>query len=166
MTHVPLYPHENDASHSQEPRIEPEEEKIEYISPPFVIIDDRQQTEESLESSSEAAAETPKSPFSMRFLCFLGLIFCLIFGTGMFLMSLVSTLIATISLFRNKELNQTVKQFWKLSTHTLIAGLGFVLGIISPTLGLGLIVLYFSVTGEVVDNSLLHSIIKRSFNNF
>lgn len=159
MTHIPLYPEENNDS-------ETNNEKIEYIYPQFEILDDREKIAENREIPNDPAAEMPKSPVSMRFLCFLGLIFCLIFGGGMFLMSLVSTLIGTISLFRNQELNRTIRQFWKISTHTLIAGLGFVLGIISPTLGLGLIVLYFSITGQTVDNSLLHSIIKRSFNKF
>lgn len=141
--------------------IPPREEKIHYLEPTVIVIDDRQQQEKESAANPQA-----KSPLSLRFLCVLGLIFCSIFGVGMFLMSLVSTLIATCYLYRNANLNRAMLHFWKLSAHTLIASLGFVLGLISPGLGLSLIVLYFSITGEQMDNNFLHAFIKKSFNKF
>lgn len=148
---------------SQDPQ--PSEEKIHYLEPQVIIIDDRQNSQKESVNQNEASAPK-KSANSLRFLCVLGLIFCSIFGFGMLLMSTISTVIASCYLFRNANLNQSMRHFWKLSTHTLVAGFGFLLGLISPTIGLGLIGLYFSVTGEAIDNQFLHMIIKRSFNNF
>lgn len=159
MPQVPLYPQDDGVVYHSEDIVQ-EEEKPHYIEPQYIIIDDRHQNKQ------DTGSQEQKGPLSLRFLCVLGLIFCSIFGLGMLLMSLFSTLMATCYLFRNANLNKSMLHFWKLSTHTLVAGFGFVLGLISPTVGLGLIALYFSVTGEVVDNSLLHSIIKRSFNKF
>ena len=164
MPQAPLYPHDDGVVYHSENTVQ-EEEKPHYIEPQYIIIDDRFKQKES-NSSSETGSQEQKGPLSLRFLCVLGLIFCSIFGLGMFLMSLFATVMSACYLFRNVNLNKSMLHFWKLSTHTLIAGFGFVLGLISPTLGLGLIALYFSVTGEVIDNSLLHSIIKRSFNKF
>lgn len=163
MPQQPLYPQDDGDTYNWEEPAQ-EEEKAHVIQPQYVIIDDRNNNKE--ERTTDGESQETKSPMSLRFLCFLGLIFCSIFGLGMFLMSIFSTLMATCYLFRNANLNQAMSHFWKLSAHTLVAGLGFTLGLISPTLGLGLIVLYFSVTGQTIDNSLLHSIIKRSFNKF
>lgn len=138
--------------------------KPHYITPQFEIIDDRAKTQSHEEESTQSEKTT--SPLSLRFICFLGLIFCSIFGLGMFLMSLVTTVIAALSLFRNPSLNESVLGFWKLSTHALVAGLGFIVGLVSPALGLSLIALYFSVTGKVIDYSLLCEIVKKSFNKF
>jgi hypothetical protein len=54
--------------------------------------------------------------------------------------------------------------FWKLSIHTLVAGIGCTIGLISPPLGLGLVALYFSLTGQSVNNAFLDSVLNRSFN--
>jgi hypothetical protein len=155
--------------------------KPHFKRPKFILIDDRegqesqyipfdsassQEPDNSSQHEKEELKSSSKSPVSLRFLCVLGLIFCLVFGLGIFLWSIALSFLAAISLFKNQNLNQGVRSFWKLYMHTVIAGFGFALGILSPTIGLGLIVLYFSVTGEVIENNFLHKIIKRSFNKF
>jgi hypothetical protein len=158
-----------------------EENRPQFKRPKFILIDDRQgqqsqdfpfdsaptqEPDDSSQNEKEELKSSAKSPVSLRFLCVLGLVFCLVFGLGIFLWSIALSFLAAVSLFQNQNLNHGVRSFWKLYMHTVIAGLGFALGILSPTIGLGLIVLYFSVTGEVIENNFLHKIIKRSFNKF
>jgi hypothetical protein len=162
---------EDEKKSSVNDRFEVEEEKPEFKRPDFVVIDERNgkkmYTHFGEKTSQNEDKETPaKGNVSLRFLCLLGLIFCLVFGLGILVWSIVLTFLATLSFFQNPTLNQGVKSFWKLYSHIVIVGLGFILGLISPTLGLGLIGLYFSITGEVIDNSLLRKILKGSFNRF
>ena len=141
----------------------------EFKRPDLIIVEvQKNQDQEKLDldgenKGSQSQKESAQGAFSLRFFCFLGLIFCLIFGIGILLGSTVMTVLAALSLFRNQNLNESLYGLWKLSMHTLVAGFGFVLGLISPTLGLGLIALYFSISGEVIDNNLLRKIIQRSF---
>lgn len=143
-----------------------ETEQSEYKRPDLIIIDQPQEKKEensTQPNSSDQIGE--QSPISLRFLCVLGLIFCLVFGIGMLLWSMVLIVLAVFSLFRNTSLNQSLRTFGKICVSTIVAGLCFTLGILSPTLGLGLLVLYFSLTGEMIDNSLLRKILRRSFDN-
>lgn len=161
MPQVPLYPQDNEEFY------EPEEgeEKPQFVTPPVIVLDDKLDQEPDFAEATEEKQET-KSPFSLRFLCFLGLIFCTIFGLGMTLLSLLSTIISIFTLFRNKGLNQATLTNWKLAGHTLVAWFSFVIGLISPAFGLSLIALYFSITGQVTSDNALHSFIKHTFKNF
>ena len=151
-----------------------EEEKPQFKRPEFILIDDRNGKEkityfkeDSPQSSHNSfeKAEAPKSAFSLRFICLLGLIFCFMFGLGMFLWSVTLTALATLSLFQNHRLNQGMRHFWKLFIHTFVAGFSFALGMMSPTLGLGLLALYFSRVGHLVGDDLLRKIIRCSFHH-
>jgi hypothetical protein len=75
------------------------------------------------------------------------------------------TCLATFSLFLNPNLNKGMRHFWKLFANTLVAGFGFTLGMISPTLGLGLLAIYFSLAGNLVEDDLLRKVIRCSFNH-
>jgi hypothetical protein len=171
MSNVPLFPKEegtsSDKSHVGE-------DKVQYKRPEFILIDDRQGKSQYTYFGADSSRQpnysgggkeepTKKGSFSLRFICLLGLIFCLVFGLGILIWSIVITLLATLSLFQNHGLNQAVRSFWKIYTHTVIVGFGFALGLMSPTLGLGLIALYFSMTGELMDEDFLRKVIRRSF---
>ena len=172
MSQAPLFPREDGlSSDSHSSR----EEESHFKRPEFVLIDDREeknrQTYFGADSSQQDAFgreehRASKDPLSLRFICLLGFVFCLVFGAGIFLWSLAMTLFATLSLFQNRALNQSMQSFWKICLHTIIAGFGFILGILSPTLGLGLIALYFSLAGRLVKDDLLRKVIKRSFRHF
>ncbi len=173
MSNTPLFPQEEDFSHQGG---DTEEEKPQFKRPEFILIDDRpgkiQYTHFESDSSnkpngsSQAKKEQTKSskgPVSLRFICLLGLIFCFVFGLGMLLWSIALTVLATLSLFQNRGLNQGLRSFWKIVINTFVAGFGFMLGLISPTLGLGLLALYFSLKGELVNDDILRKVIRRSF---
>lgn len=149
--------------------------KPQYIQPNYIIIDDRKESRQhggdpfdrrqSIHFGETGEKNSPQASTSLRFLCVLGLVFCLVFGFGILLWSIVLTLFALLTFFQNHQLNQSVRTFWKLYLNTMIAGFGFALGVLSPPLGLGLLVLYFSLTGESFDSQLLRKIIRRSFKN-
>lgn len=172
MSNNPYFPHEESPSNQGHL----EESKPQFKRPEFVLIDDRQGEKkfthfgsESTENSKESfksgqEKQAAKGPFSLRFVCLLGFIFCLVFGLGMLVWSLVMTCLATFSLFLNPNLNKGMRHFWKLFANTFIAGFGFTLGMISPTLGLGLLAIYFSLASSLVEDDLLRKIIRRSFN--
>lgn len=147
-----------------------------YKRPEFILIDDqhekKQYTYFSGDSSKKPLEEEKEGEplkqgaLSPRFLCFVGFIFCLVFGLGMLIWASVLTFLAVCSFFQNRPLNESVGQVWKLYMHTVIAGLGFTIGLLSPALGLSLIALYFSLVGEMTDSPLLRKIFRGSFNQF
>lgn len=129
---------------------------VEYKTPSFLLIDDREggtrqtyygsdglgQPQEAVESEGE------KSSISLRFLCFLGLIACVVFGLLIFIGAIALSVLALGSFFRNSQLNQGVCNLWMLCLHSIVSSVGFLIGIVSPTIGLGLVVFYFSIIGK------------------
>lgn len=153
-----------------------DEQKGDIKCPEFVLIDDRNGEERHThfnvdasqhpqEGRGEEAQNRSKSPLSLRFICFLGFIFCLIFGLGMLMWSVVMSCLATLSLFQNPNLNKGTRNFWKIFVNTCVAGFGFTLGLISPTLGLGMLAIYFSLKGNLVEDDFLRKVIRRSFSH-
>jgi hypothetical protein len=174
MSHSPYFPHEESPSSNQG---HIKEGKPQVRRPEFILIDDRHgerkythfgsESVDAAQHSFKTEAEekqAAKGPFSLRFICLLGFIFCLVFGMGMLLWSVVMTCLATFSLFLNPNINRSMRHFWKLLANTFVAGFGFTLGMISPTLGLGLLAIYFSLAGNLVEDDLLRKVIRRSFN--
>lgn len=159
---------------SQEPQ--EEESKLVYKRPDFILIDERgekkkysyfgadpSQPSQGPFESEQSAKKAAKGSHSLRFICFLGLIFCLIFGCGMLIWSTLMTGLAIVTLFQNPALNRSMLNFWKIFFNTSIAAIGFTLGVMSPTLGLSLLALYFTFSGNLADEDLLRKVIRRSF---
>jgi hypothetical protein len=145
-----------------------------YKRAEVIIIDDRIDQQEgddrsafSDEEGRAAGSDQKQSSLSLRYTCMLGLVFCSIFGFGMLLLSILMTMIATISLFQNKELNATAGRFWSLVGNTAVAGFGFILGLINPRFGLSLVLLYFSMSDEQsIDDDILSQIFRHSTKGF
>lgn len=175
MSHQKHFPQDEENSSNAN---EAKKEEPDYICPEFVLIDERdgkgQQTyfgidavpksSEFFQSNQQTSHHSKNGQTSLRFLCVLGLIFCLVFGIGMAFISTVMTMLATLSLFQNRHLNQGVWTFWKNTMHAGIAGFGFLLGLVSPTLGLGLIALYFSIATDLVGDDILRKFIRQAVN--
>lgn len=147
------------------------------VCPEFVLIDDRGEQSQMTyfgsdhskrayeESSHTEESQGDTNSLSLRFVCFLGFIFCAILGIGLLLWSIVLSVAAACAFFRNSQLNHKVANFWKIALPILLAGVGFAIGIISPPIGLGLIAVYFSFAGDQISNPL-SSILKQSFTHF
>lgn len=161
----------NEAKSSQNP------EQPQYKRPEFILIDDREEKSRysyfnphSPEPQSFSHTEEQERDYSrlrgaisLRILFFLGIILCVIVGFGILIGSVVVTFLAACSLFKNPSLNQGVRHFWKIYMHAVMTGLGCALGVISPTLGLSSIILYFSLSVGKGDH-FLNKIFQKSFN--
>lgn len=175
MTHSHRSKPDHDDSHNEENRPSDQEEKITYKRPEFIVIDDRSsnpygyQKQTHYNSSGEQTkndehSQVQQSPFSLRFICLLGIIFCLIFGIGLFFIASLSTIVAIVFLLQNGELNRGVRALWKLFSNVIVVGTGCVIGLISPAIGIGLMALYFSLSGERAGSDGLKRAVKRWFN--
>lgn len=148
-----------------------EQKDSEYKQPDEIIVDEGTDVHLHSQNDESARQESPyddqiggqKAPISLRFICFLGLIFCVIFGIGMLFFSLLSSLFVLFTLFQSIRLNSACYNFWKLYVNAVVAGVGFLLGIIVPPIGLGFLLLYFSMIGETLDSGILSKIFKKSF---
>ncbi len=65
------------------------DQKSRFISPEFILIDDRNGKEQYTYFNSDPSYKHPqpssvKDSTSLRFICLLGLIFCSLFGLGVF----------------------------------------------------------------------------------
>lgn len=142
-------------------------EHSEYKYPDQIIVDDEnhhhEKSESQYENDRKEEAADQGQPLSLRLLCFLGLIFCSVFGLGMIILSIITTFFACITLFQNSNVNRDLFRYWKSTFNTFVAGFGFILGLLIPPLGLGFLVLYFSLVGENMDTDILTKIIKKSF---
>ena len=176
MSDVPHIPREEETQETSS-NSRREEQPL-FRRPEFILIDDQRgksqysyfaedSSPKPHHSSQKEKRDVPpsKGAISLRFICLLGLIFCSVFGFGILLWSIAVTFLATFSLFKNRGLNQGMRSFWKISFNTLVAGFGFTLGLISPTLGLSLLALYFSLAGELVQDDILRKVIRRSFSH-
>lgn len=146
-----------------------ERSQSEVIQPEYVLIDERdgekKYTHFGVDAiphpvDGEELKQKQKNSVSLRFLCLLGLIFCIIFGFGMFLWSMGMTALAALSLFQNPSLNQGVKDFWKILGSTIISSFCLILGLLIPPVGLGLLVFYFSRRGK---EDVLQRVFQSSF---
>jgi hypothetical protein len=150
-------------------------EKIIYKTPEFVLIDDREKEANGHQKQthydangnptdySKTSASQSQGPFSLRFLCFLGFVFCTVFGLGLLLIATLATLMSLVFLLQNKELNRSVLSLWKLYVNVVVAGVGCFIGLFSPAIGIGLIAVYFSFSSEQFSSDVLKTIIKRFF---
>ncbi len=151
---------------------EPNKEKIE--EPEFLLIDDRggketytyfgkgsSRTSQESPYGQRTGADTSKKNPSLRFFSFLGLLFCLIFGCGIFLWSCAMTFLSFITLFQNPRINREMVGFWKISWNTLMAALFFAVGILFPALGLALFVFYFSLASGLNAQEIFQKVMNR-----
>jgi hypothetical protein len=160
----------NDADKtSQKSNQNDSKENIVYKKPEFILIDDRKGGQSQTHYDSEGnptndtESFTSQRPFPLRFLCFLGVVFCLVFGLGLLVIASLATLGALVFLLQNQELNQSVATLWKLYVNVVIAGLGCVIGVFNPAIGIGLMAVYFSLSGEHSSSDFLKNILKRFF---
>lgn len=138
-----------------------------YVRPEFTILDDQndhsQTREEKPKESAKKGDPSPTNSFSLKILCLLGVVFCLIYGIGMLLISVIMSVVAALTLFQNHEINRSARKFWKISLNTLVAGFGLGVSILNPALGFGLLFIYFSISEGAIGTELFRTIFKRSF---
>jgi|688.fasta_scaffold01000_9 hypothetical protein len=143
-----------------------EKEKRKIHQPEFIILtSDEEEGErgpkrESLQGEYVEILKTlggKKFSWSIRLLTFLAAIGAAVGLIFVFFMTLVSTLLAGLTLFMNKEINAKVINSWKNVRKILVILVGLTIGIFSPTLGFGLIILYLMLHGESLKKNLFFS---------
>ncbi len=134
------------------------------LRPSFTLIEKRDGEEVSTyfvspEDEKKQEEKKRKAHSSVRFLCFLGFIYCSIFGIGMFIWATLMTGMAVFFLFQNRPLNHSLLKVWKIVWKTSLAWLGFTVGLISPFLGLTFLAFTFSLgKNNTIQNFLNHFI--------
>ena len=160
---------------SQNPSDDKSSEQPPRKKPEFIIIDDRHPQHGGPHPEDYPKGDHPftkeekeipaQNSASLRIWCLMGFVFCMVFSAGMLIWLLIFGFLAAVILFQSKRLNQMVVTFWNLYTNSSVALLGFGIGIISPSLGLGLLLLYFSIQQQKMDPEFFKQILKRTFKN-
>lgn len=135
--------------------------------PDFIIMND---TQEFLHGThSKSSSETPfrlpsiQNSFSLRLFCFFGTLLSFLVAIGMLIATVCVFLLAALLLFQHRVLNQYLSNFWSFYINSSVVALGLAIACLSPMLGLGLLLIYFSFKTDSVDGSLLKKIFRKSF---
>lgn len=135
------------------------------VEPEVIVIDNLENYEDPSKFNFEDLKRISKSKnfHSIRILCFIAMICCSLFALGVIAYMGFLLLLAAICLFQNPSINQLFYSFSKLFINSLVFSIGFALAILSPTLGIGFLILYFSLKGEKKDRDLLKKTLNRFF---
>ncbi len=137
--------------------------------PEFIYIDERQERAKRAESLQKASGayieklqliDNRKIPFIFRFL---SLLWSFAFAAGaalLFVLCVVLFPIAILLFFRWERLNAFIKRQWTLMGKLLVFSIGTLIATVNPPYGFGIIVLYFVLRGEDIENNALMRLIK------
>jgi hypothetical protein len=78
---------------------------------------------------------------------------------------LLNVIISALALFQNANLNKYLSLSWKNVKKVFAFWAGVVVGLFSPSLGLGLVILYFMQEGEPLNKAVLSRLFKSKFPN-
>lgn len=143
--------------------------------PEFIILEDSRDYVQDRQNSRQKANveesfEPPEMrfpivhPITLRLLCLLGMFISVLVVIGMFIWVVVFFALATLLFFQVQAVNQILYQTWRVYTNASAAMIGFALAVISPALGIGFLVIYFSLKRVSADQNLLKQILKNLFN--
>jgi hypothetical protein len=164
-------------SPNQKPEETPKNAEKEIKRPEFIIIDDT--TEylhgprfKSKEKQGVQAYQAFLEGKSWTFFLFLRIfslfaaLLCFMWMAGSFGLLVFFMALHTLLLFQSQTLNSLCIRFWEVLKLTTISMGGLVLSIFSPSLGFGLLILYFSMRNSEIGNELLKKMTKDIFNKF
>jgi hypothetical protein len=142
-----------------------DDEKSHFKKPDFIILEDTKDyiygSQTVTEDEELWQMQRKKYPIWLRALCFLGVFGSLFFASAVLSYLLFLFLGAALYLFQSKEANQSFYKFWRLFNNTVAVTTSLLIGIFSPTLGIGMLIIYFSVRGEDKDRQFLKRTLKR-----
>lgn len=151
----------------EESGTENESAKEKVKRPEFIILDDTQEfirgghQQYRIPEEELLTQEPSRSPLAIRILCLVGLFFSVLVAAGLLVGAIVSVLVATVCLFMNHTANDRVVRFWTLFRHAVVIIVGLLIALFSPTLGFGLLILYFSMKGTSRDREVLKRALKK-----
>jgi ABC-type spermidine/putrescine transport system permease subunit I len=136
---------------------DPKEEPATYHRPEYVVLDDEGKDSAYGHKQEEQYQylfrnlKKIESTWIVRILAFI--VFFLLVAVAFFSLFFVAInfLLAALTLFQNVKVYQAALKSWKNFKKILTCTLGLGITVFSPTLGLGLIFLYFMINNEPLD---------------
>jgi hypothetical protein len=142
---------------------EGEEEKPKIHQPEFIILDGSDEGPSPSQESKEMGAEYVETlqkighmsfGWPIRIMCFSGAIIAALATAFVAVLACVSFLIAGLVLFMMKDANAQMFKVFATVRKLFVLTLGLLIAVFSPPLGLGMIVLYFMLHGERLQQSI------------
>jgi hypothetical protein len=137
--------------------------------PEFIFIDEGEEKQELPHRKSSFPYEEisrlkgVKYPFFLRMFSLFASILALLWAWGALLCTLGLGAVALITVGQWKEVNELIPIYWKVLKRAMVFFIGCLVGVFSPTLGFGFVLLYFMLRGETMNrNSMFEKIISRS----
>lgn len=111
-------------------------EGLKAIYPDEILIGPISGDEEKISnSSSQEQPSTPETPPHSRLLYFFAFISSFLMAVILFICALILSFLAAFQLFKNEELNRSIKSIWILFAHTLMMSLAMAVGVLNPSFG-------------------------------
>jgi len=137
------------------------EPEIIYIDDVYVEPETNESTSQQQLYSSINQLEKTHYPFFLRIITFFAALALALVLPLFALFVAAHGLIAGLLLFKNATSNTKALYYWRQLKKTAVVMLSLLIATISPSFGLGMIVLYFVLQGEEIHNSFLNQMINR-----
>jgi hypothetical protein len=141
-----------------DPQQKPSDKK-KIHEPEFIILDAEDEDRESFVKKSQAEYfETFQMLKTLRHTWSLRLISAVLFWFSLFVLVVfffvfaVNVLFSVVTLFQNKKLDSGTLAAWAQFKKACVFSVGLLLAVFSPSLGFGLIVLYYLLREEKLSN--------------
>lgn len=104
-----------------------------------------------------------KYPFVVRVIAFLAALCALGWMIGCVISGIIFFVLAAVTLFRVASMNRYALRAWSFFKTALVGFISAMIAIFSPSLGLGLFIMYFTLKHEAIENSLFQGIVNNYF---
>lgn len=135
--------------------------------PEYIILDKEEEQPQNQQSKEQAdyLATLQKIGqlqfgFGLRFLCLIAGLVAAVATVIVGALALIVFGIGLITLFMSKEINEQVVKALRNVRKLLVITFGLFLAVLSPALGLGMIILYFMLKGEALQQDIVNRVIR------
>jgi hypothetical protein len=168
--HMPSYkiPSDNDSENDLNG---PEEPKVERKIPDFIYVDhgpqddahkigatpqDPRQMFGSIETMTRG-----RHPFYLRLLAFLGTFVMIFLSVIVFAVALVFIALSLLFVRQSTYMNEQARVAWKFFKKAMVFTLGCFVCIFNMSFGIGIVLMYFMLTGEKLSNRFVQEFSKQ-----
>lgn len=148
--------------------MEQEEDKDRTVhQPEYIILDKEEEPAQPQYAKEQADYLTTlhkigqmRFGVGIRFLCLVAGLVAAIATLFVAALSLIVVALGAITLFLSKDVNTQVLNSLRNVRKLLVITFGLLLAVVSPALGLGMIVLYFMLKGESLQQDIINKVVK------
>lgn len=147
-----------------------EPEKFEGKLPDAIYVDDVHQYEKRKTFSGKMEyfekiqkIEKGGYPFFLRIITAVGGTLILVWSLLLAVFTAFITVLVAVCFFASDQLNQNVKNLWKMLGRMCVFSLSLFIASFAPAFGFGVIALYMMMNGENVEASFMSRILKGRF---